>query len=622
MLGGLCFVGAGLASVSTSNVVAIFVHEPMSLIQAFKVESIYEESLQSFRINADRIMVGMNCFLTLVCLGISPYRDTWGSALSIGLPTLALSYVLTRYHAGALITRLFMACAFMTYTSLIIHQSGGDIEAHFSAFGLIGVLLYYRDWRTIFVATVFIYLQHMVVGYAQTLGLAVYVFDTSDFWTVFPLHVAYFLPFVAMMGYLSIWLRKEGHEQFRIIQESLVREQELRSLMVKAEVANRLKGEILANMSHEIRTPLNGVEGVIQLLLGTPLDAHQRDLLTTARDSSDHLLNVINNILDFSKIESGALDVDLVTFDVRQILDGMQRFFQPAAANKNITLQMTCDANVPTHLLIDPVRVRQVLMNLIGNAIKFTHQGRVDVEVKAQATDQADQVMLSIHVQDTGIGFDPEQAETLFAPFVQADSSFTRVYEGTGLGLAISRSLIHCMGGTIQASGVLGKGALFLVELPCRIPSGSAQPISQPQSHATSSREDGLNVLLVEDHVVNQKVMSLMLQRMGHCVTLAENGRVALDRLQERQFDLILLDVMMPVMDGPQTLQELRSVEKREGGHSLVIMVTAHAMTGDEEKFLECGADGYLSKPVSIDAMKAEIARVMANAPTPNPVSD
>ncbi|MEY4727078.1 MAG: Autoinducer 2 sensor kinase/phosphatase LuxQ, partial [Pseudomonadota bacterium] len=138
----------------------------------------------------------------------------------------------------------------------------------------------------------------------------------------------------------------------------------------------------------------------------------------------------------------------------------------------------------------------------------------------------------------------------------------------------------------------------------------------------TSSREDGLNVLLVEDHVVNQKVMSLMLQRMGHCVTLAENGRVALDRLQERQFDLILLDVMMPVMDGPQTLQELRSVEKREGGHSLVIMVTAHAMTGDEEKFLECGADGYLSKPVSIDAMKAEIARVMANAPTPNPVSD
>ncbi len=593
----------------------------MSLIQAFKVESIYEESLQSFRINADRIMVGMNCFLTLVCLGISPYRDTWGAALSIGLPTLALSYVLMRYHAGALITRLFMACAFMTYTSLIIHQSGGDIEAHFSAFGLIGVLLYYRDWRTIFVATVFIYLQHMVIGYAQTLGLAVYVFDTTDFWTVFPLHVAYFLPFVAMMGYLSIWLRKEGHEQFRIIQESLGREQDLRNLMIKAEVANRLKGEILANMSHEIRTPLNGVGGVIQLLLGTELDAYQRDLLVTAKDSSDHLLNVINNILDFSKIESGALDVDWVTFDVRQILDGLQRLFQPAAANKDIKFHITCDANVPMNLLIDPVRVRQVLMNLIGNAIKFTHQGRVDVEVKAQTTDQADQVMLSIHVQDTGIGFDPQEAETLFAPFVQADTSSTRVYEGAGLGLAISRRLIHCMGGKIQASGVLGKGALFLVELPCRVQTSSVQSVSRTQGHAPSSREAGLNILLVEDHVVNQKVISLMLKRMGHCVTLAENGRIALGRLQERQFDLILLDVMMPVMDGPQTLQEIRAIEKREGGRSLVIMVTAHAMTGDEEKFLACGADGYLSKPVSIEAMKAEIARVMAIALTPNPVS-
>ena len=173
-------------------------------VTLFAAESAYNQALFDYRVRADRIMVGMNLFLTLVCLAIAPYRGTWLEAVLIGLPTLGLSYWLQKNQAGELITRITMACAFMVYTSLMIHQSGGDIEAHFAAFGLIGVLLYYRDWRTIFAATVFIYLQHLVAGYAQYKGFAVYVFDTSAFWRTFVLHVAYFLPFVGMMGYLSI----------------------------------------------------------------------------------------------------------------------------------------------------------------------------------------------------------------------------------------------------------------------------------------------------------------------------------------------------------------------------------------------------------------------------------
>lgn len=583
----------------------------MNLVQAFKAESAYDHDLLEYRKNADRVMFGMNCFLTLVCFAVAPYRNTWLSCLLISLPTLLLAYFLMRQMAGALITRLFMACAFMAYTSLIIHQSGGDIEAHFSAFGLIGVLLYYRDWRTICAATVFIYLQHMLAGYAQTVGVGVYVFDTPDFWTVLPLHVAYFLPFVGMMGFLSIWLRKEGHEQNRLIQEGLVRERELQDLMVKSEVANRLKSEILANMSHEIRTPLNGIGGMIQLLMKSELTSSQRDLLATARDASDHLLSVINNILDFSKIESGAFELKMVPFDVRELLEEMQLFFRSSAANKQLQLELTCDVNVPKKLMIDPVALRQVLMNLISNAIKFTQKGGVFIRCNAQCIDPTNLVTLSIQVQDTGIGFDVDQAESLFAPFVQADNTSTRMYGGTGLGLPITRGLVQRMGGSIDALGTLGQGALFTVKLPCQIPIQTHQSVTLPAPKETIEHRNRLDVLLVEDHLINQKVMTLILQRLGHRVTVVENGRIALDCLQTRSFDLILLDVMMPVMDGPQMLQVLREMEQREGGHQCVIIVTAHATTGDKELFLEMGADGYLAKPIQINELGAEIVRVM-----------
>jgi len=187
------------------------------MLRIFTTEAVFDRLLRPYRERADRIMVGMNIFLQAICFALAPLNDTYAAALLIGIPTLLLSVWLARHHAGALVTRLFMGCGFMAYTGLIIHQTGGDIESHFSAFGLIGVLLYYRDWRTILAATVFIYLHHLVLGYAQTLGVPVYVFDTADFWRKFFIHVAYFLPFIGMMMYLSVWLRREAFESANVI---------------------------------------------------------------------------------------------------------------------------------------------------------------------------------------------------------------------------------------------------------------------------------------------------------------------------------------------------------------------------------------------------------------------
>ena len=388
----------------------------------------------------------------------------------------------------------------------------------------------------------------------------------------------------------------------------------------KAEQANRMRGEFLANMSHEIRTPMNGIVGMTELALDTSSPELQKEYLTLARDSANHLLQIINEILDFSKIEAKALELELREVSPAQLIRHTVRSLEQLARVKGVDLQLKMADNMPELVWMDPVRMRQALTNLLGNAIKFTDQGSVVVKTELLSEMDDQTVLLRISVIDTGIGFDPERTEALFSPFTQADGSVTRSFGGTGLGLAITRSLLQLMGGYIAAEGQPGKGASFVATLPVKKVTRPSMPASdfvllekQEGGLPLVSKPVDCSVLLVEDHEINRKLAEIMLQRMGYRYATAADGQQALDRLAEERFDVVLMDVMMPVMDGITALRELRAREAGGGRRTPVLMVTAHAMTGDKERFIAAGADGYVSKPMSLAELQKEISRVISS---------
>jgi PAS domain S-box-containing protein len=422
---------------------------------------------------------------------------------------------------------------------------------------------------------------------------------------------------------LTISEMKVDNEHFFIgVMQDFTAIQNAQDLLVeakeKAEQANRMRGEFLATMSHEIRTPMNGILGMTELAMESQNDlSTQKEYLVLARDSAHHLLHIINEILDFSKIEAGALELELLEVCPAQLIRHTARSLEQLAKAKDLELKVDTAADVPDLVWMDPVRMRQVLTNLMGNAIKFTEQGSVTVKTETLAGADSSCAVLKISIIDTGIGFDPARTDALFSPFTQADGSVTRSYGGTGLGLAITRSLLQLMGGDITAHSQPGCGASFIATIPVarvlNLPELAAVPVSPvpPLGPRVEDSQQALSILLVEDHEINRKLAEIMLQRMGYRYATANDGQQALDRLSSEHYDVILMDVMMPVMDGLTALRLLREREASAGRRSMVLMVTAHAMTGDKERFLAAGADGYVSKPMSQTALQKEIDRVV-----------
>lgn len=399
------------------------------------------------------------------------------------------------------------------------------------------------------------------------------------------------------------------------VTEEIERERELKNARKAAEAASESKSAFLANMSHEIRTPLNGIMGMAQVMSATELSDQQREYMSTILESGKTLMALLNDVLDLSKIEAGKLDISPVDADLHHILRRIRNLWRPRAEEKGLDLRLALDCDLPTFINFDPVRLQQCISNLVSNAIKFTAKGRVDIFASARSHEDGGH-LIEIRVADTGSGMDEETLGRLFQPFAQADETISRKHGGTGLGLSITRRLAEMMGGSATATSEVGRGSEFVVTFRAGPASATPRRRSVDQTASESEQRQqlktsNLRVLLVDDHPINRQVATLFLRPFNLRIAEATNGREAIEALKQEPFDVVLLDMHMPVMDGPTTIKAIRECEE-DWKDIPVIALTADAMSGDKERYMAMGMDGYLSKPLAERDLISEILRVVA----------
>jgi len=416
---------------------------------------------------------------------------------------------------------------------------------------------------------------------------------------------------------IDITGRKQAAEALRREKEAEEALRKLRQEKETAEATARAKSQFLANMSHELRTPMNGILGMLQLTLEEDLAPVPRDYLETALGSARSLLRILNDILDMARIEAGKLSIEEHPFSVRKCVAEAADIFTPEVQRKGLDFAVSVVEEVPDTVIGDQLRLRQVLTNLIGNAIKFTKEGKVSVRVTAGRTTTNGKRKFTFAVADSGIGIPDDKKNLLFRPFSQVDASHSRSFGGTGLGLAISREILELMGGTLSCESAEMVGSTFSFTIPLaetRLESGALSAFESQSAEMTTPvgmEEKIPRILFAEDDPVNRQVFGIMLKQSNYNIDLAENGLMAVEMWEKAEYDLVLMDVQMPWLDGFEATRAIREKEKVRGGHTLIVAVTAHAHKEDEKRCLAAGMDAYISKPIDLKKSLQMISEII-----------
>ena len=546
----------------------------------------------------DRWMQFFLFYHAIIAFVLAFFYDTWVLSLSVSALAIAMFLVSVKILPGQFVTRCIAGISLQCFVALHIYQMHGMAEMHFFYFTAFTMMLIYQDWICLWPGALLIICQHILFAILHNAGAPLFFFQESyvGFTKLF-FHFGIALTHVAVCGFWSLIKKRQ----------TLLFERQntdLRTATLKAEEAAETKSAFLAMMSHEIRTPMNAVMGMTQLLLDTTLTHQQRSFAESARKGADGLLSVINDVLDFSKIEASKIKIDLSPFNLRVLLREVVHLLHQGAEDKGLRLDLVYPAEMQETFSGDPNRIRQIALNLVSNAIKYTDQGSVELRILITSANGENLVTLS--VIDTGIGIVKELQPLLFQEFSQLDRRMTRKQGGTGLGLAITKKLVELMDGEIGYKSIPGEGTTFWVKLPLNPCSPAAAPQELQSKQSLSNFK--VSILVAEDNTVNQIVVEAFLHKLGCTVAIAHDGQMAIEMWGSGTYDMIFMDCQMPLLDGYEATRKIRSLETT-GHHAPIVAMTAHAMAGDREICLACGMDDYITKPLKIEDLARTLER-------------
>ena len=600
--------------------------------------------LKAYHLNvkerSDRLINYFLISFFLAGLFLATFYDTWNIAFGVGGVTLLAYYSVKWAMPESNLYQYILSVCLGIFMAQFIYQMHGMFEMHFFAYIGSAILITYQNWKLQIPMLVFVIIHHISLNYVQSMGFNEVYFTEFDYLEgrTIIIHIVLTAVIFFIAGLWGHNLDKYNGTQLSMLahimeenahQDAL--EQLNRDLQASnleaiaarqlAEKAAQAKSIFLATMSHEIRTPMNGVLGMTSLLTDTSLNEEQKDYLNVINTSGEALLTVINDILDYSKIESGNLELEAINFNLHKCVADVADLFVKRANLQQLDLVYEIDHRLPKMLIGDAFRLRQILINLVSNAMKFTEKGEVRLSVKHLGTTDG-RVIAHFEIRDTGIGIPDDQLDKLFKAFSQVDSSSTRKYEGTGLGLVISQKLVKLMGGTIEVSSKVNAGTIFSFSISCL--AGQADTTTHiaaeaPEAQITAEKDTinhvfdtefayqyPLEILLVEDHPINRKLATRILNKLGYAPDFAENGMEAVAQHSRKRYDLILMDVLMPEMDGLQATQAIR---KMAGYQPKIVAMTANVLSEDKNACFCAGMDDYLSKPIQIPALLEQLCK-------------